>query len=290
MTKQDREVILITGASSGIGLDLSIHLARRGHTVFAGVRNQRDHDRLNKISEYIIPLLLDVTRHQDIKEAKITLQKTLDPDTPLVLINNAGISALGPIETTNIKTIKQIFDVNFFGAIQVIQEFLPILRKNGGKIITISSIAGLSAFPFGGVYGASKHAIEAAQAALRVELKDTGVQVVSILPGNVKTPIWNKVDSQKQQLDTTETALYQTKLQAAYSLLEKSLPNAMEPSLISDRVVKIIKACKPAPRYIMGRNAKIQFIIKRLLPTHMFDSLKHMVISREAKKTMKPRQ
>jgi len=160
-------VILITGASTGIGRHAAIEMAKSGYVVFAGVRKDKDgEDVINEASKLgvkgIVPVILDVTKTQEIKRAREKIEDFLASHSglPFVgLVNNAGISSRCPLESVPIENAKWIFEVNFWGMLEVTQEFLPLIRQHKGRVVSVSSIAGLISVAGSSIYSASKRAL-----------------------------------------------------------------------------------------------------------------------------------
>ena len=184
------KVILITGASSGMGLEASLQLAAQGHIVYASMRNlDKQTEIVNRASTSnisVTTLLLDVTQPDTI-DAAVT--KILEEQNKIdVLINNAGFGQLGALETLTIAQVKQELDTNFIGAIRCIQAVLPTMRSNkSGTIVNISSVAGIIGFPYGTVYGSTKFALEGLSEGLAQELLPWNINVRIVEPGPVAT-------------------------------------------------------------------------------------------------------
>ena len=178
-----KKVIVITGASSGIGKSIGNYLTENGHTVYGTCRNPKKYPKsqftLIKSDVKRISDIDDLINHVKINEGRID-----------VLINNAGIGYTGPIEESKINDIESLFSTNFFGPIEMIKRTLPVMRKNkGGLIINITSIAGYIGLPFRGIFCASKSALEILTESLRTEVKDQGIKVDNVAPGDVKTDV-----------------------------------------------------------------------------------------------------
>ncbi len=190
MTKQKQKVV-VTGSSNGIGYLTVLTLSRQGHQVFATMRSPegKNSQKKNEFLEIahqeklaIDIVELDVTSEESVSKAVDQIIKSAGKVD--ALINNAGVMFVGVTEAYSLEQVQQQFDTNFFGVIRVTKAFLPHLRKNGsGLVITLSSLAGRLAFPFFGVYGASKWALEAYSESLRYELAPIGIDVAIVEPG-----------------------------------------------------------------------------------------------------------
>ena len=166
--------MVITGASTGIGAASAVELGRRGFRVFAGIRKDSDGERLRGQSPQIVPLALDVTDTCQIAAAAESVGQAVQEAGLAGLVNNAGIVVAGPLEILPLDQLRLQLEVNVVGQIAVTQAFLPLLRKARGRIVNISSVNGRIAPPYMAPYAASKHALEALNDALRVELRAGG--------------------------------------------------------------------------------------------------------------------
>lgn len=253
MKKEPRQVVLITGVSTGIGFDATRYLIERGYHVLGSVRKQADAERLQQaFPEHFTPLLFDVTVSAAISAAVKQVDKIVGTRGLAALVNNSGISGTAPLAYVPLDEVRQMFEVNVFGLLQVTQAFLPLLgaRKDcphaPGRVINISSISGGLVFPFIGVYGMTKHAVEALTDGMRRELSVFGIDVVAIEPGNIKTPIWEKGS-------TGDTRFNQT----AYAPMMEKLPEIVadmgrkgDPvEIVSRAIHQAISARKPNTRY-----------------------------------------
>jgi len=200
-TVHDSGVVLITGTSTGIGRHAVFEVAKLNYTVFATVRSKEDVKSLNeeakslKLEKYVKPIVMDVTKSDDIKDTLKQIKQFLeDHKLPLVgIVNNAGISTRYPLEILPIDEARKVMEVNFFGAVDVTQQFLPLIRKHKGRILFVSSISGVASLPGRAIYCASKRAIEGLVDTLRLEMSSFEVSVTSILPGYVKSAIAEKL-------------------------------------------------------------------------------------------------
>ncbi|TFH31412.1 MAG: SDR family NAD(P)-dependent oxidoreductase [Myxococcales bacterium] len=181
---EDRGVLVITGASTGIGAACAVGLAKRGYAVFAGVRKPDDGVRLqSEVGANLIPLTIDVTDQSTIDAAAQRVQEERRGRPIRGLFNNAGVSVNGPLEFVKPEDLRWQLEVNCVGQLAVTQAFLPMILESKGRIITTGSVGGFVTTPILGPYCMSKHAIEAFSDALRVELSPQGVHVVLLQPG-----------------------------------------------------------------------------------------------------------
>lgn len=285
--------VLISGASTGIGLATALLLSEKGYTVWAGVRKAEDAEQVQLLSNNTVqPIMLDVTHQEDINAAMEVIapvvQKNLDGFS---LINNAGIVCPGPVECLPIEAWREQFEVNLFGVAALTQACLPFIRKHSnlsfGRIINISSISGRASSPFVGAYAASKFALEAMSDALRMELHPTGIKVILIEPGVIATPIWEKSSHKALQLAEGLSPQILDYYQKPYQVLEEMTQQFNAKGLSPLDVAKVIALAlsvkHPKHRYLIGSDAKMR-AMSLMLPTSLQDwlllkLLKHRGIS-----------
>lgn len=278
--------VLITGASSGLGKETAQKLAQEGYKVFAGVRKQEDKEVLEKLHENIIPVFLDVTSDESVNCAFEAISSVTD--TLFALVNNAGIATGGPIEFAPVEMLKKQFDVNVFGAIRVTQKFLPLLNKNGGdaRIINISSMASYGIFPFVSPYCASKRALDIFFNSLLLENKNPNLKIVSIKPGVVATPIWNKsIDAIEESFGEIREKVYEKYGQDLEFIATHARENenkGLKAQDIADVVSKALSVKNPKLSYNVGADSCFarmiaalplglsNFLIKKSMKTKVF--------------------
>jgi len=279
------KTILITGASSGIGLAACISLARKGYRVYAGVRKENDAKMFSEQSSRITPVILDVTREKDIQAVFQKIDGEFKRDQEFCLVNNAGVALALPMECVPLKELRREFDVNFFGLIAVTQTFLPLIRATQGRIINISSISGRLALPFLGPYNSSKFALEAVTDALRRELKSHGVKVVSINPGSIRTSIWEKGEAwQKEaasQCMPQIMQVYAGALKIFDEQIKKTAKNALDTAKVVKAIGRALDEKNPKTRYFVSRKIKFKAFLARHLPDKFMD----FMIRRSLKKS-----
>ena len=231
MSGNGQGIIVITGASTGIGRACALDLDRRGYRVFAGVRRQQDGDDLRaEASSRLTPIMLDVTDRAQIAQAADQVREQAAGRGIHGLINNAGIVVPGPLEIMPLDLFEQQLQVNVVGLVAVSQAFLPALRTARGRIVNISSDNGRTTWPYLGAYCASKHAIEALSDSLRMELLPWRIPVIVVEPGSIVTPIWEKSTALGQKLRENLTARGQELYGEAFQRLEKSYPRSPAPA------------------------------------------------------------
>ena len=257
---------LVTGASSGIGRACAQHLNGLGFHVLAGVRNEAD------APPGLEPVRLDVTSEADVAAVKERVGAELG-----ALVNNAGIAIMGPVEGVPVADWRRQMEVNFIGQIAVTRALLPALVRARGRVVNLSSIGGRVAMPLFGPYSASKFALEAATDALRREVAQHGVKVVAVEPGAIATPIWDKglVEAQERlvamppDVPRRYEGLIAAVRRAARNMGEEGLP----PEEVAEVVGRAVTARRPRTRYVVGREARVQAVLARLLPDRAFDAL-----------------
>jgi len=271
----NQKTILVTGASSGLGRHIVEILAARGHFIFAGHRNPAEAEELKKINpEKIYPVLIDVTADSSIRQAKLKIVKTGRPLD--VLFNNAGLALGGPLETIDLEAIKKLYDVNFFGYIRMIQNFLPLLRKNRGRIINMSSISGLLVNAFLIPYSSSKYAVEALSDGLRRELKLQKIKVVIIEPGSIKTSIWKKSTDWSEEIMKLSPEIlpyYQPAVTNFIKFLRVNSSQAAELNKLTGAVIKAVESANPRARYRCWFSNWFVAVIAKFMPAKFIDWL-----------------
>jgi NAD(P)-dependent dehydrogenase (short-subunit alcohol dehydrogenase family) len=255
-----------------------MHLDRLGFRIFAGVRDEQVGAALRaKASRRLAVLRLDVTDRDSIATAVRTVSEAVGDAGLAGLINNAGIAIPGPIETVPLDLARRQFEVNVVGQIAVIQAFLPLLRKGRGRIVNMSSIAGVAAVPFLGIYGASKSALEALTDALRLELRAWGISVSLVQPGAIATRIWSKsaslAESIRASADPDLAVLYEPLIRGLAEFARDAERRALSPDAVTRAVVHALTAARPRLRYLVGTDAKIRAAVKRLFGDRAHDWL-----------------
>lgn len=269
-------VALVTGASSGFGKAIATALLEKGYIVYASARRIDSMQELEEKGAILVPM--DITNHQDIKAcvSKIISQKAhID-----ILVNSAGYGSYGAIEVVPIEEARKQFEVNVFALAALTKEVLAHMRKTGGRIINISSGAGFSAFPMGGWYAASKHALEAFSDALRCEVKRFGIDVVLIEPGSVKTEF---ADIAMKHFDTiNQIDVYKKQAEGFKNAFVKSYKNAPSSDIVTKAVLAAITSKSPKIRYKVAGAGMLSFM-KRWLPDAVFDKIGIMVMGQNVK-------
>ncbi|WP_264521109.1 SDR family oxidoreductase [Flavobacterium sp. N1994] len=258
------KVVVITGGSSGIGKAIGEFLFHKGFTVYGTSRNPE------KVTNSIFPLIaLDVRNTDSIQQAiekVIALSKRID-----IVINNAGVGITGPIEETPTDEMRNNFETNFFGPIEVIKAVLPQMRKqNSGLIINITSIAGYMGLPYRGIYSASKGALELVSEAISIEVKPFGISVVNIAPGEFATDI----ASHRYHAPIHEKSVYKTAYENTLGMMNSHMHSGDNPEDLAKVVFQIINDKNPKLHYKEGAfMQKFSIVLKRILPDRIYESM-----------------
>lgn len=268
--------VIITGASTGIGFDLTRTLCEKKYKIWACVRTPESLDRLNRdFSENLRVIKLDVTNSHEIQRAFEAVQTELNPDQELVLINNAGIACGGPIEGIELDDWKKVFDVNLFGMVQMTKVFLPLLRLTKGRVINMGSISGRVAAPFLGPYTASKFAVKAFTDSLRREVELLGVHVSLIEAGPIRTEIWSKsVDGSDEILRRCSgevQTVYGRMMSAMRESVVATAEDAAPVQVATNAIIDAIDSRTPKINYLIGKNVRLQANLMKFMSSRMMD-------------------
>ncbi len=272
-----KKVILLTGASAGIGNATAIRLIGEGHIVYGAARRIDKMEGLTKIGGHTIPL--DITKQDDIENV---VNKIIEEQGRIdVLINNAGYSVYGAIEDVSMEDAKRQFDVNLFGLGYLTQKVLPYMRaQKSGHIINVSSIGGKIYMALGGWYHASKHALEGWSDCLRLETKQFGIKVSIIEPGAIQTEFSNVMN--KPMIDRSKDGAYE-KLCKAIIEANKGVYDgspSTSPDIIAKTISRAISSKNPKTRYSAGKMAKPILFMRRWFSDRLFDRLIMIQVNR----------
>jgi NAD(P)-dependent dehydrogenase (short-subunit alcohol dehydrogenase family) len=258
MEKENRRVVLVTGASSGIGLACAAHLAGLGFRVYGTSRRAAAGSPGN-----VTMLTADVTDDRSVEQAIATV---LDREGRLdIVVNNAGMGIAGPVESTSIEQAKGQFEVNFFGVFKVCRAVLPAMRRQrSGYIINIGSIGGLLAIPYQSMYSASKFALEGLSEALRMEVRPFGIRVVIIEPGDHKTGL---TENRQFTEISIATDAYSPSFEAALLKTAHDEQSGPGPEQVARLLYRIVNQRHPRLRYTIGPIPQRAAVwLKRLMP------------------------
>ena len=269
------KIALITGCSSGIGLLTSIELAKAGFRVVATMRDLGRRGPLDQaataagVTDKIDIRALDVTQFDSMSgfvEAVVRTYGRID-----VLVNNAGFVVAGFAEDIRLEELRRQFETNFFGGVAMTKAVLPVMRRQrAGHVIQMSSIIGLTGAITVSSYAASKHALEGWSESLRLEVNSLGIKVVLVEPGAFATDIWRRGSVMgKEAIKPTSPNIERSRL--VRSKIQK-IPKA-DPIVVARAIVTIARDPNPKLRYFIGRDARIQLALKRILPWKVYEKL-----------------
>src|SRR6187431_481698 len=258
------KVVLITGGSSGIGKSIGEFLHHKGFVVYGTSRNPE------RVLNSIFPLIaLDVRNADSIHSAVdkiIAISGRLD-----VVINNAGVGITGPLEEIPMEEIKNNFETNFFGPIEVMKAVLPQMRsQKSGLIINVTSIAGYMGLPYRSIYSASKGALELITEALRMEVKSFGIQITNIAPGDFAT----NIAAGRFHAPVIEGSAYEIPYGNTLKMMDEHVDSGSNPNEMAEAVYKIIQNPNPRIHYKIGAfMQKFSIVLKRILPDKVYEKM-----------------
>ena len=261
---ENSRVVLITGASSGIGLSIGQHLSSLQYQVVGTSRNP------DKYPNHPFPLIamdvLDNTAVKDGIAAVIAAYARID-----VLINNAGMGMAGPLEEMDLKAVDSLMNTNLNGPIRVMQHALAVMHKQqSGSIINVASLAGDNGLPFRSIYAASKAALMRVSESLRLELRHTPIQCTVLSPGSIKTAIAEN----RYYAPLAENSIYYKQYKASLADMNTHINKGLPPICVAKKVEKLINNKKLKPHYSVGPFLEVLSpIIKFLLPQRAYENL-----------------
>ena len=269
------KIVLITGATAGIGRETAVYLANQGHHVIATGRKELE---LAKLKAEVTrtatvgrldTLVLDVTSAESIAKAvkdvaTLTTGHGLD-----VLVNNAGFGVLGPSSEITDAEMRRQYDTNVFGLMAVTRAFLPrMLERKAGRIINVSSVGGRITLPYFGVYNSTKYAVESLSDALRYELSPFGIDVSLIEPGVIRT---NFEATAVGGLQALQSGVYGRALGKYEEMSKMADRFASNPIVIAKAIARAVKARRPSARYVAPRSTNFIFVFRAIAPTRVWD-------------------
>lgn len=269
----EKGLVVISGASTGMGAATARELAARGYAVLAGVRRAADGEAIAGAG--VEPVLLDVT---DAGQVAALAARVADDGRPLrAVVNNAGIAVNAPVETLPLDQWRLQFEVNLFGQIALTQALLGALREHGGRVVNISSIGGRVAMATYGAYAGSKFALEAVSDALRREVAAQGVGVVVIEPGGVKTEMTGRAIARADALLATMAGEHRARYGPLMAAVVEHARTFTREGVTAEAAARVIAdavtARRPRTRYTIGRDAAVMTRLARLLPDRALDRM-----------------
>ncbi|MGA5128286.1 SDR family oxidoreductase [Streptomyces olivoreticuli] len=269
--------VLVTGASSGLGRECALHLARAGFHVFAGVRKAADGDELAAVAHgSLTPVRVDVTDDASIATAAKEIAAAVGEDGLWGVVNNAGVCVAAPLECLTTDELRRQLDTNVVGQLAVTRAFLPMLRRSRGRVVNVTSGLGSIAVPYMGAYSAAQFAKEALTDVLRRELRPFGVDVTVVQPGAIVTPIWGKVaDAGRAALESVPEGvaeLYRIPFSRFLHQNERGArASSTTPAHFSRAVARALTDARPRSRYGVGADVRNFRVLSRVLPDAALD-------------------
>lgn len=265
--KSSKLAVLITGCSSGLGHALAAHFVRAGYPTYATARRPEAIDDLAEMGCTV--LAMDVTDESTVQAAVARVEK--DYGAVGILVNNAAIGLMTPMEIVPLSTVRQQYETNVFGLLAVCQAALPAMRRAGtGRIVNIGSSGGEWTTPAGGVYQATKYAVDSMSDALRMEVKSFGIDVVLIEPGAISSKF-----AKNGAVIHGEDGSYEQLMRGVDKLtsqaIEPGAPGTWSPEQVADRVFKASTTKRPRTRYRIGFVSKALIKMRAWLPDRMWD-------------------
>jgi short-subunit dehydrogenase len=290
--------VIVTGASSGIGKATVIKLIQSGYQVFGLARR---YDKLvnlfssesvskeNKKEDLYIPIEFDITKPETFNNVlDVIISTTANENTVYGLVNNAGYVEPGAIEDISMNNLRSQFETNFFGLVGFTKKVLPLMmiRRNeeggggGGRIVNVSSFAGLISLPLIGAYSATKYALEAVSDALRIEVWNKNIKIITINPGVIETDIYDVLKTRTDDLinnnnnSSSNNNGYSRFIEAYNKYFIKTNYNGLKSSVVADVICKSISSPNPKQKYIIGSTKeKIAIRLRPFIPDKLLSSL-----------------
>jgi NAD(P)-dependent dehydrogenase (short-subunit alcohol dehydrogenase family) len=260
----DQKVVLITGASSGVGQSTARLLSQKGYRVFGTSRNPASAEAIPTVEMLALDVRIDASVLACVT-AVVNRVGRID-----VLVNNAAYELAGALEEISLEEAKAQFETNFFGVVRMVRAVVPSMRQQRqGQIINVGSLSGVSSIPFMGIYSASKFALEGYTEALRMELKPFNIHVSLTQAGFLKTPMMDK-----RQVSAARLKEYDAWRERAFTAIRDQEEKAPGPQLVAETVLKIISSKTPRLHYLIGPQAKFVSSIKWFLPAGAYERAK----------------
>jgi NAD(P)-dependent dehydrogenase (short-subunit alcohol dehydrogenase family) len=272
---EPESLVVVTGASTGMGAATARELARQGFHVLAGVRRDNDADTIRATN--IEPVILDITQPDHLKA--LIERIATDPARRALraLVNNAGIAVNAPVETLPIAEWRWQFEVNLFGHIAITQALMPALLASSGRVVNISSVGGKIAMATYGAYAGTKFALEAVSDALRREVAPLGVQVIIVEPGGVRTEMSARGIATANDLAASMTHEHSNRygplVQAIIAQSADFTRNGLPAEKAALVIARAVTDRRPRTRYTIGRDAALLTRLSRILPDRLLDRI-----------------
>jgi NAD(P)-dependent dehydrogenase (short-subunit alcohol dehydrogenase family) len=260
----DQKVVLITGASSGVGQATARLLSQKGYKVFGTSRNPASAEVIPDVEMLALDVRYDASVLACVT-AVVNQAGRVD-----VLVNNAAYELAGALEETSLEEAKAQFETNFFGVVRMVTAVLPLMRQQRhGQIINVSSLSGVTSIPFMGIYSASKFAVEGYTEALRMEVKPFNIHVSLTEAGFLKTPMMDK-----RQTSAARVNEYDLWRRSAFTSIRDKEEKAPGPQLVAETILKIISSKTPRLHYLIGSQARLVSRLQWFLPEGAYERAK----------------
>lgn len=262
-----KKVAIVTGASSGIGLTTARMLSAQGYKVYGFAINAFD------ASEFIYKTC-DVTNYQAVSQ---NITEIFDSEKQIdLVVNCAGIGISGSVENSPSEKINKIFDINFFGTVNVCKAVIPFMRQNGcGHIVNISSVAGELTIPFQTFYSATKAAIESFSTGLMMEVKPFGIKVACVLPGDTKTGF-----TSAREKNPDDDKSYGERINKSIGTMEKDEQNGMTPESVAKVICRVARRKNPKMINVVGFKYKLFIALNKFLPRKMVNKILYIMYAK----------
>ena len=280
-TKKQRYA-LVTGAGTGLGFATAKLLSLEGWKVFGTIIPSQSPEDLKKLG--ITPIVTDITRRESVEDCYKIVEKEVGENGLSALVNVAGLAEVagGIIEGVSEERIRLLFEVNVFGTLRMVQIFLPLLRRYGpARIVNVSTSGVRVPTAFSGIYAISKYAVEGITNSLRYEMPIFGIQVTSIEPGAMDTPM--TANSKENMAKTWNTMpdyvrdLYYTKLNPSLEYMQNMIKAANPPEVVAEVILKALKTKKMRIRYVGGKDVQMIPFLQKVLGENLFEKLMQSV-------------
>ena len=294
MKIKPRKVVILTGASSGIGRATAVKLVKSGYQVF-GLARRYDHAISELYSpsdplsiaykdELFIPIQFDIARPELFGKTVSDIIWKAKDNTIFGLVNNAGYVEPGAVEDITMNNLREQFETNFFGHVGFTKAVLPLMLKGssrtgttmGPRIVNVSSIAGLISLPLIGAYSATKHALEAISSSLRMELWNTNIKIITVNPGVIETDIYDVLKAKVDAMITEKNdKKVESRFVAAYKkYFTKQKYSGLKASVVADVIYEALSSSNPKHRYIIGSaKEKLAIKLRPIIPDSLFSSI-----------------
>jgi NAD(P)-dependent dehydrogenase (short-subunit alcohol dehydrogenase family) len=273
----NQKVAVVTGSSTGIGLETSLELAKNGFYTYATVRNLDDKSSniTEKARNENLPLQaipLDVNNEKSVIEG---INRIFEEKGRIdVVVNNAGYDLMGPLEEISMDELKAQFETNFFGATRVMQVVIPIMRKQrSGRIVNITSMGGRIAVPFHSGYHGSKFALEGLSESIQYELEPFGIKIILVEPGAVGSNFWKNMKMASKTSSLVTNSHYRQMANNMSEAQKQMAQNAMHPSEVAKVILQAVTSDNPDFRYVVGKDAAMTLESRRNMSDREFQNL-----------------